>query len=69
MIATETKSYLSNPRQNTRPGTPASVGRMYDEVNALAAEKVALSGRLAKLLERAMALAVRFAKGRRARGR
>ena len=57
MIATETKDYLNNPLQNenARASIPAAVSRMYDEVNALAAEKVALSTRLTKLVERAMA--------------
>ena len=55
MIATETKDYLNDPLQSARASIPAAVSRMYDEVNALAAEKVALSGRLTKLVERAMA--------------
>ena len=55
MIATETNDYLNNPLQNARASIPAAVSRMYDEVNAPAAEKVALSGRLTKLVERAMA--------------
>ncbi|KAM5536093.1 hypothetical protein V8D89_010192 [Ganoderma adspersum] len=55
MIATETKHYFNNPRPIGRAGIPAAVSRMYDDVNALAADKVALSGRLTKLLERAMA--------------
>ena len=55
MITTETKSYLHHSLRNVRTGTPAAVSQMYDEVNALAAEKVALSGRLTKLLERTMA--------------
>ncbi|PIL23566.1 transcription factor [Ganoderma sinense ZZ0214-1] len=59
-IATETKNYVHHhhPRQNAHAharAIPAAVGRMYDEVNALAAAKVALSARLAALLERAMA--------------
>ncbi len=57
----ETKKYLHHLCGNagrTRPSkdaAPAAVGRMYEELDAIGAEKVALAGRLAEKLERAMA--------------
>ena len=60
-IAVETKEYLQRPRENSGrarlsgDAAPAAVARMYDELDALAAEKVALSGRLVQKFERVMA--------------
>lgn len=60
-IATETKEYLQRSRGNAgrarppRDAAPAAVARMYDELDALAAEKVDLSARLVQKFERVMA--------------
>ncbi|KAI1786078.1 hypothetical protein LXA43DRAFT_82324 [Ganoderma leucocontextum] len=65
VINEETRKYFHHSREKKTAGraagptssstTAAAVDGMYDEVHALAAEKVALSGRLVKLFERAMA--------------